>query len=85
MRLAANFMKMVQTVTKSLFHSNGAATVGRGNVEAMNCYFGDGCYFATVTFDEETGIELQAYSGMDIDINNREQIKNMSPEALMRK
>ena len=85
MRLAANFMKMVQTMTKSLPHSDGAATVARGNVEAMNCYFGDGCYFATVTFDKETGIELQAYSGIDIDINNKEQIKNMSPEELRRK
>ena len=72
MRLAANFMKMVQTMTKSLPHSDGAATVTRGNVEAINVSFGDWFYFATVMFDDAIGIELQAYSGTDIDINNKE-------------
>ena len=67
-------------MTKSLPNSDGAATVARRNVEAMNCYLGDGCYFITVTFDKETGIEFQAYSRTDIDINNIEQINNMSPE-----
>ena len=76
MRLTEKNMKMVQTVTQSLPNSDGSASVARGNMEAMTCYFGDGCYFATVTF----GIESQVYNGTDIDINIKEQIKNISPE-----
>ena len=47
---ATKFMKMVQTVTKYLPHTDAAARKTRGNIEAMCCHFGNQAYFLTVTF-----------------------------------
>ena len=41
--------------------------------------------FLTVTFDEINGIEMQAYTGIDIDINCTTMINNLSKEELRKK
>ena len=79
-KTATKFMKMVQTVTKYLPHTDAAARKARGNIEAMCCHFGNPAYFLTVTFDEINGVELQAFSRNDIDINDIEEIKDLSKE-----
>ena len=84
-KIAGKFMQLVQTVTKALPHTDGAARKARGDIEAMCCHFGHPSYFLTVTFDEINGIEMQAYTGIDIDINCTTMINNLSKEELRKK
>ena len=51
----------------------------------MNHKFGDCTHFLTVTPDEENGIEIQAYSSVDIDISDTKKISEMSKEELQKK
>ena len=79
------FMRLIETISKSLPHSDGAAKKARGNIEALNHKFGDCTHFLTVTPDEENGIEIQAYSSVDIDISDTKKISEMSKEELQKK
>ena len=79
------FMRLIETISKSLPHSDGAAKKARGNIEALNHKFGDCTHFLTVTPDEENGIEIQAYSSVDIDISDTKKISEMSKRNYKRK
>ena len=84
-KIAGKFMQLVQTVTKSLPHTDGAAAKARSDIEAISCHFGHPSYFLTVTFDETNRVEMQAYTGIDIDINYTETFNNLSKEELRKK
>ena len=79
------FMNLIETISKSLPHSDGASKKARGNIEALNHKFGDCTHFLTVTPDEENSIEIQAYSSNDIDISDTTKISEMSKEELQDK
>ena len=79
------FMRLIETISKSLPNSDGAAKKARGNIEALNHKFGDCTHFLTVTPDEENGIEIQAYSSVDIDISDTKKISEMSKKELQKK
>lgn len=54
-----------KTTGKSLPHTNEAATLARGNGEAMQHHFGIGSIWLTVSFDDHNSWIMQAYSGFE--------------------
>lgn len=69
-RHAMHLLKVVDAVGKNLPHTDKAAEKARGDINAIAASMGMMSVFLTVTPDEENGIEIQAYSGQDIDIFN---------------
>ena len=82
LRTAAHLMNVVDTVTKYIPHSDKSAAQARGNAEALIVKFGDMTHFLTVTFDEENGIEMQAFSGIDVDIEKNKIFRDMTEKEL---
>lgn len=79
------FMRLIETISKILPHSDVAAKKARGNIEALNHKFGDCIHFLTVTPDEENGIEIQAYSSVDIDISDTKRFQKFQKRNYKRK
>ena len=85
MNNAIQFISLVDTISKYLPHTNKAASKARGEVEALSHAFGSMATFVTVTPDEENGMEVQVYSGTDIDISNQNPLACFSEEDLRQK